>query len=66
MQQIQYIVVKSFKYDGRRYLPGDEFTPAGGKWDKQLVANQKFIRTEITNAEEATWQDDAVSLHRPG
>lgn len=40
-----YKVVTRFKYDGVVLQPGDEFKPAGGRWDSNLIANTKLIET---------------------
>ena len=45
MSEIHYIVKKKFKYGNQWLLPGDEFIPNGGKFDKQLM-NSPWIRRE--------------------
>lgn len=39
----RYKVVNKFKYGGEILQPGDDFHPAGGRWDSNLIANPKLI-----------------------
>lgn len=32
-----YVVRRGFKGDGHEYRPGDEFEPAGGRWDAEVI-----------------------------
>jgi hypothetical protein len=36
---VRYVVRRAFKYGERRYLPGEEFTPQGGRFDAALLTH---------------------------
>lgn len=43
MNEIHYIVRKPFKYGRRRYKPGQEFEPKGGKFDDIIINSETLI-----------------------
>lgn len=40
---VEYIVTKRFKYHGRYLEVGETFTPAGGRYDELIIAQQKLV-----------------------
>lgn len=44
--RLRYVVTKKFKYGGRWLQPGEEFVPAGGKYDDAIVKNETHVRRE--------------------
>lgn len=47
MRTVKYQVRTPFKYDGKRYDVGDEWTPSGGKYDEILMSSPRyFVRVE--------------------
>ena len=36
--EVEYIVKKPFKYEGKAYRQGQRWTPTGGKWDAQIIS----------------------------
>jgi hypothetical protein len=48
MTQVNYIVIKKFKYGDKLYRSGDIFEPAGGKWDDQIIdPDNGYTRLEV-------------------
>ncbi len=40
----RYIVASPFKYGGRLYQEGEDWTPTGGAWDKQIIEQKKLVK----------------------
>ena len=49
--EVTYLVVKSFKYNGKVFEKGDYWEPDGGKFDDQMIENQSHIRAIDPNVE---------------
>lgn len=50
--EVTYIVRRPFRYGNIQYQPGDEFIPAGGRYDQHLIqrfVNVVAIQPEPTN-----------------
>ena len=50
IMEVRYIVKTAFKYAGKQYKAGEEFTPAGGKFDAAIIRN--MTRTEPVKEDE--------------
>ena len=49
--EVTYLVVKSFKYNGKVFEKGDYWEPDNGRFDDQMIENQTHIRTIDPNVE---------------
>jgi len=50
MVEVLYRVKVPFEYSGRRYLQGEVWEPAGGKWDEQIMKDEKLVTRETARA----------------
>ena len=50
-EAVVYLVTKPFKYNGKKYNPGDTWEPAGGNFDNHMIENQSHIRAIDQNVE---------------
>jgi hypothetical protein len=57
--EVEYKVLRPFKYNGQQLQPGDEFIPAGSPNDAKLINQGKFVRRV------ETVQQDAEAARRP-
>ena len=52
MSVITHEVVRPFKYGDKELDRGDEWLPNGGKWDEEIIEQQKYVRTSNPMAED--------------
>ena len=45
-KQYQYIVKRPFKYGRRKLKVGQVWNPNGGKFDKQIIESDHYVRME--------------------
>lgn len=45
-------VIKDFKYAGKEYKKGGEWSPAGGAWDEQMIDQQVYVKSRDPLAEQ--------------
>ncbi len=51
--EVEYRVLRPFKYNGQELKPGDEFIPAGAPNDGKLIEQGKFVKRIETVVDEA-------------
>jgi hypothetical protein len=51
--EVEYQVIRPFKYNGQILKPGDEFLPAGAPYDARLINQGKFVRRIETVVQES-------------
>lgn len=52
MTKLVLDVIKDFKYAGKEYKKGDEWSPEGGIWDEQLIDQQEYVKSRDPLAEQ--------------
>lgn len=48
---VRYVVKRAFKYGERRYQPGEEFTPQGGRFDAALLTHHCTRMVNVNGTE---------------
>ena len=60
---VKYIARQKFKYGGKWHFPGDEWTPAGSRYDASIIRNRLVstvrIEAELKQPAAATSSPDA-------
>ena len=59
-------VIKPFSYAGKDLVKGDEWSPAGGKWDEQMIDAQVYVKSRDPLAEEHKQTRVRVANERVG
>jgi hypothetical protein len=47
--ELRYVVKRGMKYNGQHLKSGDEWEPAGGKWDDALIAKGYVEAVQVSH-----------------
>lgn len=50
-EELTYLVLRDFKYNGKMYLKGEYWEPEDGQFDAQIIEHQTLVRTIDPNIE---------------
>ena len=66
MSELIFDVIKPFDYGGEQKERGDEWSPAGGKWDKQIIEQEYYVLPRDPLAEQHKQTAIRVANERVG
>lgn len=66
MSELIFDVVRPFDYGGEKKVRGDEWSPAGGKWDEQIIDQEYYVKPRNPLAEQHRQTRIRVASERIG